>query len=50
MFFRNARASDEPVLGGAVGSDNWIIRFNALKRLHKTVLRYFESVGAPGFF
>ena len=25
-----------------MGNDNWIIRLNALKRLHKTILRYFE--------
>ena len=24
--------------------DNWVIRYNNLKRLHKLVLRYFECV------
>lgn len=40
-FFRNPRGS------GGAASDNWVLRFNSLKRLYKLVVSYFERVPSP---
>lgn len=41
MYFRPAAAA---AVAASALSDNWVLRFNALKRLYKLLIRYFEYV------